>query len=83
MFQIDSKIKQLQSELQQKVQIFDGKRIDPRHDYGQQSTEIKKLVKQFDPLNDGQTNEQYRLNSSMSTSCSTKMTGTCRCSSIA
>ena len=50
--QIDSKIKQLQSELQHKVQNFDGKRIDPREEYGQQQTEIKKLVKQFDPLCD-------------------------------
>jgi len=48
---IDSKIKQLQNELQQKVQIFEGKRIGPGNDYGQQ-TEIKKLVKQFDPLDD-------------------------------
>ncbi|CAF1302810.1 unnamed protein product [Adineta steineri] len=50
--QIDSKIKQLQSELQYKVQTFDGKRTDPRDEYGQQQTEIKKLVKQFDPLDD-------------------------------
>jgi len=54
---VDSKIKQLQSELQQKVQIFDGKRVDPRGEYGQQ-TEIKKLVKQFDPLDDSNKNEQ-------------------------
>ncbi len=54
---IDSKIKQLQSELQQKVQIFDGKRLDPRGEYGQQ-TEIKKLVKQFDPLDDSNKNQQ-------------------------
>ena len=49
--QIDSKIKQLQSELQHKVQTFDGKRLDARDEYGQQ-TAIKRLVKQFDPLND-------------------------------
>ncbi|CAF1216909.1 unnamed protein product [Adineta ricciae] len=49
---IDSKIKQLQSELQYKVQIFDGKRIDPREEYGEEQTEIKTLVQQFDPLNE-------------------------------
>ncbi|CAF1506762.1 unnamed protein product [Rotaria sordida] len=51
--QIDSKIKQLQDELQYKVQTFDNKRIDPRNEYGQQQQkEIKKLVEQFDPLDD-------------------------------
>ncbi|CAF0891545.1 unnamed protein product [Adineta ricciae] len=49
---IDSKIKQLQSELQYKVQIFDGKRINPREEYGEEQTEIKTLVQQFDPLNE-------------------------------
>ncbi len=49
--QVDSKIKQLQSELQYKVQTFDGKRIDPRDDCGSQM-EIKRLVKQFDPLDE-------------------------------
>jgi hypothetical protein len=49
--QVDSKIKQLQSTLQHKVQIFDGKRMDPRDDCGPQM-EIKKLVQQFDPLDE-------------------------------
>lgn len=48
--QIDSKIKQLQTELQNKTQRFDNKRLDPRDDYGEQQKEIKKLVQQFDPL---------------------------------
>ena len=48
--QIDSKIKQLQTELQYRVQTFDGPRIDPRHEYGEQQKEIKKLVQQFDPF---------------------------------
>ncbi|CAM4807172.1 unnamed protein product [Rotaria magnacalcarata] len=50
--QIDSKIKQLQNELQYKVQTFDGKRLDPRNEYGQEKKEIKKIVEQFDPLDD-------------------------------
>ncbi|CAF3332046.1 unnamed protein product [Rotaria socialis] len=50
--QIDSKIKQLQNELQHKVQTFDGKRLDPRNEYGQEKKEIKKIVEQFDPLDD-------------------------------
>lgn len=49
--QVDSKIKQLQSELKLKVQNFDGKRIDPREDCDP-PTEIRKLVKQFDPFDD-------------------------------
>ncbi len=49
--QVDSKIKQLQSTLQHKVQIFDGKRMDPRDNCGPQM-EIKKLVQQFDPLDE-------------------------------
>ena len=49
--QVDWKIKQLQSELKLKVQTFDGKRIDPREDCGP-PTEIRKLVKQFDPFDD-------------------------------
>ena len=49
--QVDSKIKDLQSTLRQKVQTFEGKRLDPRDDCGHQ-TEIKKLVKQFDPLDE-------------------------------
>lgn len=63
--QIDSKIKQLQSTLQHKVQNFDGKRIDPRDEYGQQQTEIKRLVKQFDPLNDSATSPPSRQSPSM------------------
>ncbi len=50
--QINPLIKKIQSELQYKVQTFDGKRIDPRDEYGQQQTEIKKRVEQFDPLDD-------------------------------
>ena len=49
--QIDPRIKQLQSELKLKVQTFGGKRIDPREECGP-PTEIRKLVKQFDPLDD-------------------------------
>lgn len=63
--QIDSKIKQLQSTLQHKVQNFDGKRIDPRDEYGQQQTEIKRLVKQFDPLNDSATSPPSRQSPAM------------------
>lgn len=48
---VDWKIKQLQSELKLKVQTFDGKRIDPREDCDP-PTEIRKLVKQFDPFDD-------------------------------
>jgi len=55
--QVDSKIKKLQNELQHKVQTYDVKRIDPRNDYGPQ-TEIKKLVKQFDPLDDSNKMEK-------------------------
>ncbi len=53
--QIDSKIKQLQNELQYKVQTFDNKRPDPRDEYREQQKQIKKLVQQFDPLNDSVT----------------------------
>ncbi|UJR09433.1 hypothetical protein I4U23_013673 [Adineta vaga] len=67
--QIDSKIKQLQTELQFKVQTFDGKRIDPRNEYGEQQTEIKRLVQQFDPLNDlNDTPKTYRHPSTTFTS---------------
>ena len=48
--QIDSKIKQLQTELQYRVQTFDSARTDPRHEYGEEQREIKKLVQQFDPF---------------------------------
>jgi hypothetical protein len=48
----DSRIKQLQNELQHKIQTFDSKRIDPRDDYGEQEKEMKHLVKQFDPFDD-------------------------------
>ena len=48
--QIDSKIKQLQTELQYRVQTFDSPRTDPRHEYGEEQKEIKKLVQQFDPF---------------------------------
>jgi len=51
--QIDSKIKQLQNELQYKIQRFDTKRVDPRDEYGEKQNEIKKLVQQFDPLENG------------------------------
>ncbi|CAF0783895.1 unnamed protein product [Adineta ricciae] len=64
--QIDSKIKQLQSELQHKVQTFDGKRTDPRNEYGEQQTEIKRLVKQFDPLDD--SNSSPMINRTPNTS---------------
>ncbi|CAF2797276.1 unnamed protein product [Rotaria sp. Silwood2] len=60
--QIDSKIKQLQYELQYKVQTFDSKRIDPRNEYGQQK-EIKKLVEQFDPLDDPYYSNKIKKNS--------------------
>lgn len=63
--QVDSKIKKLQNELQNKVQTFDGKRIDHRNDYGPQ-TEIKKLVKQFDPLEESNRMEKNFNNSSSS-----------------
>lgn len=56
--QIDSKIKQLQSTLQYKVQTFDGKRLNPRDECGPQN-EIKKLVKQFDPLDDSNQIEEF------------------------
>ncbi|CAF3769514.1 unnamed protein product [Rotaria sp. Silwood1] len=61
--QIDSKIKQLQNELQYKVQTFDNKRIDPRNEYGQQQREIKKLVEQFDPLDDSNYSNKPKRNS--------------------
>ncbi|CAF0868928.1 unnamed protein product, partial [Didymodactylos carnosus] len=42
-----------QTELKNKVQNFDGKRIDPKEEYGSQGENlIKKLVRQFDPLDD-------------------------------
>jgi len=66
--QIDSKIKKLQSELQFKVQTFDGKRTDPRDEYGQQQTEIKKLVEIFDPLDD--SNYSNRINKNFNDSFS-------------
>ncbi len=49
---IDSKIRQLQSELKHKIQTFDNKRLNPRDEYGEQQKEIKKLVQQFDPHHD-------------------------------
>ncbi|CAF1627718.1 unnamed protein product, partial [Didymodactylos carnosus] len=50
---VHSSIKQLQTELKNKVQNFDGKRIDPKEEYGSQGENlIKKLVRQFDPLDD-------------------------------
>lgn len=60
--QVESKIKQLQNTLKEKVQTFDGKRVDPREELGQQS-EIKRLVKQFDPL-DEKTSQGYSPSSS-------------------
>jgi copper chaperone CopZ len=50
-----SKIKQLQNELQHKIQTFDNQRGDPRDEYGEQQKQIKKLVQQFDPLNESVT----------------------------
>jgi hypothetical protein len=47
---IDSKIKQLQAELQYKVQTFDNTRREHQHNCEQQQTRIKQLVQQFDPL---------------------------------
>ena len=50
--QIDAKIKRLQDELQYKVQTFDGKRLNPRDEFGEQQSDIRRLVRQFDPLCD-------------------------------
>ncbi|CAF0811124.1 unnamed protein product [Rotaria sordida] len=49
--QINSKIKQLQNELQSKVQTFNNKPIDPRDEYDKEQTEVNKLIEQFDPFN--------------------------------
>ncbi|CAF3909211.1 unnamed protein product [Adineta steineri] len=53
--QIDSKIKHLQNELQNKIQTFDNKRIDPREEYTEEQQEIKQLVQQFDPFDQANT----------------------------
>jgi hypothetical protein len=50
--QVASKIKQLQNELQHKIQTFDSKHFDPRDEYDEQQKIIEQLVQQFDPLHD-------------------------------
>ncbi|CAF4053363.1 unnamed protein product [Rotaria sp. Silwood2] len=58
--QINSKIKQLQNELQYKVQTFNNKPIDPHHEYNEEQKEINKLIEQFDPLNNSNNVNQIK-----------------------
>ncbi|CAF4634372.1 unnamed protein product [Rotaria sp. Silwood1] len=49
--QINSKIQQLQNELQYKLQTFNNKPINPHDEYDEKQNDINKLIEQFDPFN--------------------------------